>query len=218
MQITEIFANSVAEAVLKRRSAVLGAFPNPVVVDCETIADHEFDIHDCKEGGTVKCHRDAEDRAATYINGTAEAPHELVFIKYDEFLKQFRLAPDQDWSKDLSRVDYIVVIPDTNAYFLLHEISIGNIKSKESKARNQFIGTIRFLMSIPLVKKYIEACEARLCFVSARGCDDIKPSPRGVAAGFVRPYRLVPNPCEFKIPSLNNLGFTFWKGNIINIA
>lgn len=128
MQIIEIFASSVAQAVLKRRSAVLGAFPNPVVVDCETIADHVFDIRDCKEGGTVKCARTAEGRAATYINGAAEAPHELAFIKYDEFFKQFRLASDQDWSKDLSRVDYIVVIPDTNAYFLLHEISIGSIR------------------------------------------------------------------------------------------
>lgn len=218
MQIIEILKNNIASAVVKRRTKALGEFPDDVTVNYEIISQHVFDIHDCKSDGSIICDRNSSDRAATYINGTPETPYELLFIKYDEFINQFRKNSREDWSKDLKRADYIVTIPEKNDYFILHELSTGNIKSKGSDAKSQFIGTITFLMKIPEIKEYIDRCEVKQCIVSARGCDDIKPSPKGVAAGFSRPYRIVPNPCEFKVPMLNKLGFSVWKGNIVRIA
>ncbi|MDE5553569.1 MAG: hypothetical protein K2J10_00100 [Muribaculaceae bacterium] len=218
MSIIEILSNCVAPAVIKRREKQLGVFPDEVIVDYEIILDHIFDIHDCKSDGSIKCDRNSSDRAATYINGVPSAPYDLVFIKYDNFINQFRKSPKEDWSKDLKRADYIVTVLDSNNYFILHELSVGNIKSKGPDAKSQFIGTINFLMGIPEIKEYIDNCSMKKCIVSARGCDDIKPSPLGVAAGFSRPYKIIPNPCEFKVPSLNKLGFTVWKGNIVNIA
>ncbi|MDE6369142.1 MAG: hypothetical protein K2K94_07880 [Muribaculaceae bacterium] len=218
MGIIEILSNWVAPAVVKRREKQLGVFSDEVTVDYEIISEHIFDIHDCKSDGLIRCKRDSPDRAATYINGVSSASYDLLFIKYDNFIDQFRKSPREDWSKDLKRADYIVTVLDNNNYFILHELSVGNIKSKGSDAKSQFIGTINFLMGIPKIKEYIDNCTVKKCIVSAKGCDDIKPSPRGVAAGFSRPYKIIPNPCEFEIPSLNKLGFTIWKGNIVNIV
>lgn len=218
MRLIKILKDNVAPAVVKRKEGKLGAFPDDVVVDYEVISQHIFDIHDCKSDGSIVCDRNSADRAATYINGTSSAPYNLLFIKYDEFINQFRKSPNEDWSKDLKRADYIVCVSDNNDYFIIHELSVGNIKSKGHDAKSQFIGTLNFLMKIPEIKEYIYGCTTKKCIVSARGCDDIKPSPRGIAAGFSRPYKFIPNPCEIKIPSLNKLDFTIWKGNIVHIA
>ncbi|TGG39257.1 MULTISPECIES: hypothetical protein [Bacteroidales] len=218
MRLVEILKDNVAQAVVRRRKESLGSFPDEVTVDYELISLHEFDIHDCKPDRSILCDRNSPDRAATYINGTSSAPHDLLFIKYEEFINQFRKSSSVDWSKDLKRADYIVSLSVNNECFIIHELSIGNIKSKRSDAKSQFIGTINFLMKIPEAKEYIDGCTIKKCIVSARGCDDIKPSPRGIAAGFSRPYKFIPNPCEIKIPSLNKLDFTIWKGNIVHIA
>lgn len=218
MDILHILDTHTAISVESRKINSIGKFPNNVTVLTETIQEYEFDIHDCKSDGSIRCQRTAADRAATYLNGEIESPNNLLFIRYEEFLNQFRLDSSHDWAKGLSRVDYIVIIPDSMEYFILHEVSIGSIRSKQSDAKNQFIGTLKFLWSIPEMKQYIEKCTNKLCFVSALGCNDIKSSPKGVAAGFSRPYTIVPNPSEFKVPSINKLGFTIWKGNIVRIA
>ena len=217
MEILHILETYVATFVENRKKNSLGNFPDNVYIQTEAIREYEFDIHDCKNDGFIRCSRTAPDRAATYLNGEIESPNNLLFIKYEEFLNQFRLDASHDWAKGLSRVDYIVIIPDSMKYFILHEVSIGNIRSKQSDAKNQFIGTLRFLWSIPEMRQYIEKCTNKICFVSALGCNDIKSSPRGVATGFFRPYAIVPNPSEFKVPSINKLGFTVWKGNIVRV-
>lgn len=217
MDILHILESCVASSVENRKKSSLGKFPNEVSILTEAIQEYEFDIHDCKADGSVRCSRTSADRAATYLNGDPEIPNPLLFVKYEEFLNQFRLDASHDWAKGLNRVDYIVIIPDTKRYFMLHEVSIGKISNKQSDSKNQFIGTLRFLLTIPEMRQYIENCANKLCFVSALGCDDIKSSPRGIAAGFTRPYAIVPNPSEFKIPSINKLGFTIWKGNIVRI-
>lgn len=218
MDILRILKTDVAKSVENRKIGSLGNFPNNVEIYTEEIQDYEFCIHDCKTDGSIKCTPNNPDRAATYINGVHDAPNNLLFIKYEDFINQFRIDYSRDWSKDLSRVDYIVIIPGSKKYFLLHEVSIGNIKSKQSDAKHQFIRTMKFLWTIPSMRQYIETCSNKLCYVSARGCDDIKSTPRGIADGFARPYKIIPNPCEFSIPSLNKMGFTIWKGNIVRIA
>ena len=153
MNILNILETDVTTSIEKRREGSLGKFPNKVVVPIEIINDSEFDIHDCKADGEVRCARTAPDRAATYINGIAVTSKVLLFIKYEDYLNQFRLDPSHDWAKDLNRVDYIVVVPDSKKYFILHEVSIGEIKNKREKAKNQFIGTLKFLWSIPSMRQ-----------------------------------------------------------------
>lgn len=218
MRIVNLMVMRVAKTVVNNRLALWGPYPDSINVDYEVVSDHIFDIHDCKEDDSVVCAKGTEDRAATYINGVPGSTYNLMFVKYEEFLEQFRISPAQDWAKGLGRVDYIVVVPDSNRLFMLHEVSIGTIKNKEKKAKKQFLDTIKFLMKVPEMKAYIDGHSDKQCYVSARGCDDIKPSPRGVAAGFGRIYKIMPNPYELKIKALNDLGFTAWEGNIVKIV
>ena len=216
-QIVDILKNQVANAIIHRKIVSLGEFCGIIEVPTQVINKHIFHIHDCKADGLIECSQNSADRAATYKNGTPEAPNNLLFIKYEEFVNQFNKSNKCDWSKGLSRVDFIVVTKEFPKHFLMHEVSIGNINSKKADARNQFIRTLDFLLKVPEMKECINQFEIKRCLVSARGCDDIKPTPRGMADGFGRPYKLIPNPSEVRIPVINKVGFTIWKGNIIDV-
>lgn len=214
MKVIDILHNEVAEAIVDSRKDYLGAFPEPVTVDTVTVKESEFYIRDCKDDKSLICDADAEGRAAKYINATGG---KVLFVKYDEFVAQFRIDHHHDWSKNIGRADYIVVTPETDRHFIVHELSVGSIRSKEGKARNQFIRTLQLLRSVAEMKAYIDAHAVKRCIVSAKDCDEVPPTPMGVAAGFARPYGLIPDPTEIKIPSLNKIGFTVWKRKTVEV-
>lgn len=217
MEIIDILRGHVGPAVVEKRRTALGDFPRPIEVDFVIVRDHEFDIKDCKDDGEVVCPRTDDDRVATYLNGTAEDPYELMFVKYENFIKQFTIPGVGDWAHGIRRVDYIVLTPGEHRHFIVHEVSKGKIESKKCDAKNQFIRTVNLLRSVPEMRGYMDGFAKVRCFVSARGCDDVPRTPRNVARGFIASYRVVPNPVEITVPSLKKNNISVFKGNIVKV-
>lgn len=204
--------DAVAEINSTRPGDLPGPFPGPVNVPTEDIRDAVFDIVDVKGvGGSIK--RAPHSGTATYIN---QNRYLLRFIRYEEYLNQFRLNFELDWSKGMSRPDFIVYTPENNSHFIVHELSEGSIKSKRKKAVLQILNTLRFFHRIPSIRVFIDTFRSRQCFISADGCPEVS-SPMGMADGFMAVYASLPDPLPIHNQSIERMGFLAYETNVADI-
>lgn len=215
--MVELLRTDVAKAVNDRRPGNLPPFEGEIMVPVERIDDPLFHIRDVKRsGGSVKCDYNDPARAATYLNGDGDKPYSLCFIRYDEYLGQFT-TPDGDWSRGMSRPDFIVVTEDEADHFIIHEISTGKIGSKKSKGHRQLLSSVMFLCSIPAVKTYIGQFKHRTCYLSATGCVGVD-SPENIAGGFMSIYENLPDPVPIQNKAIENRGFEAYETNTIHLS
>lgn len=190
-------------------------FPNEPMVEFEMITDAGFDIVDTKGiGGSIK--RPVGEGTATYFNGTPDATHNLCFIKNEEYFNQFNILGIGDWAKGRSRPDYVVYTPDKPDYFIVHELSEGEVRSKLHKAVIQILNYLRFLSDNPESKTFIGLFDKRLCYVSAKGCVAV-PTPDGIADGFMDIYSLLPDPQPIHNKSIEKMGFSAYATNVVRL-
>ncbi len=209
-------ADVVARINEKRSGKLPDPFPNAVTVEYEDTAAPIFDITDVKGvGGSI--FRKPNTGEATYMNGDGEEPFELRFVKFEEYITQFRLDWRNDWSYGLSRPDFIVHTLDEPTYFLFHELSVGNIASKQSKACTQILNALRFLNGIPAFKDFMQGFTHKEGIISAKGCADTK-TPRGMGAGFMMVYQELPDPKPIQNQSVERMGFSLWATNIVRLS
>ena len=170
----------------------------PVIIQTEDTDKSVFDVVDTKDdiGTIVRAHGTGE---ATYYNGYG-MPYHLRFIKYEEFLNQFRFfcnGVNSDWAKDIARPDLICYTIDEKKYFIIHEVSKGEISSKRKKARKQLMNCVQFLNKSNIISEWISHFEKRLCIVSAHGC--VEATPNQMADAFNNIYNflfvLIPIKC-----------------------
>ncbi|MBD5326420.1 MAG: hypothetical protein HDS04_07070 [Bacteroides sp.] len=216
-----LLQNDVVDAINAQRSGKLEyAFPNQAVVPFEDINDTTFDIIDVKGiGGSAK--RPTGNGDATYINrsGINMSGLTLRFIRYEEYLNQFRIA-EGDWAQGMSRPDFIVYTPEESgdhSYFIVHELSTGHIGSKRHKAVTQILNTLRFFFTIPSVKEYIAGFANRVGYISAKGCIELQ-TPLDMGAAFMMPYQILPDPVPVANQSIARMGFQLFETNVINLT
>lgn len=200
-----------------------GTYPNwtktPVVLTEDTI-EKVFDIVDTKDSGDPIV-RPENTGTATYYNGDDDHSYELRFIKVEEFMDQFREYDGngkivRDWTKNMSRPDYIVYdTSEQKTYFIIHELSEGNIQNKRSKAMNQLMNMVKMLYESDLCRNYCSDFQKCLCYVSANGC--VTETPFDVAKGFMEAYKYLPDPLPLNNESIKKGGFIAFQSNVVKL-
>lgn len=122
----------------------------------------------------------------------------------------------KDWAKGMSRPDYIVYdMSGERMYFVIHELSEGNIKSKRSKAVTQLLNMVRMIHEASGSRQYCESFQKRLCYISASGC--VTETPFDVANGFMEAYMNLPDPLPLENKSIERRGFLAFQSNVVKL-
>lgn len=184
-------------------------------VRVEDISDHLFDVDDPKDdAATVK--RAVGEGAASYVNGRPDAPYNLRFICYDEYMHQF-VFDDGDGHTDKSMLkshtrmaDFVVY--DTSAshvWIVVNELSKGAEGNKRGKGRVQLANTIDLLCRSAAIKEFVEPFANKWCVLSAS--DQRVMTHNGWADGFMGAYTILPEPLKFQFGAMKRLGFTGYE-------
>lgn len=174
----------------------------PVIEDTSA---EVFDVADTKDNNHI-IHPIGQG-TATYYNSKKE---DVRFICYEQIVDAFG-----NLAKGVSRCDLLAYTKNKNTIFILHELSIGNIGSKRSKARNQLFGTLHTLHNIANIWNTISQFKDRRCILSCRS--SIAASPQGVADGFMAIYSVLPDPIPMNAAQITRLGFSAWETTDIKI-
>lgn len=202
-----------------KRNATYAEWSTEPIVLTEDTCEKVFDIVDTKEVGDPIV-RPVDSGTATYYNGDENHNYELRFVKNEEFFNQFRVTDTdgrvKDWAKGMSRPDYIVYdMSGERMYFVIHELSEGNIKSKRSKAVTQLLNMVRMIHEASGSRQYCESFQKRLCYISASGC--VTETPFDVANGFMEAYMNLPDPLPLENKSIERRGFLAFQSNVVKL-
>ena len=100
-------------------------------------------------------------------------------------------------------------------FFIIHELSEGNIQSKKSKAMNQLLNMVRMLHEAPQSRQFCDSFQKRLCYVSASGC--VTETPFDMANGFMEAYKNLPEPLPLNNTSIESRGFKAYQTNVVKL-
>lgn len=187
----------------------------------EDIPDKVFDIRDVKgTANSIKCAPQTGD--ATYYNGDGQHQYVLRFIRYEEFVNQFRTYKengqiDNDWTKNWSRPDYMAYdVSGQKRCMIIHELSQGNIRSKHKDGKTQLLNTVLILSKIPEFQSFLNEFQGRCyCFLSAQGC--VEATPDGMADSFLEIYQKLPDPLPINNTSITRRGFQAFETKVIKL-
>ena len=199
----------------------LGKLPTWIktpVVSQEDIIDKIFDIVDLRgAGGSIKRPNGAGE--ATYHNNGLYIP---CFIKYDDFLTQFRIYNASrriimDWAEGIKRADFLVYDKsEEKKFFIIHELSKGSKRNKKAKGIKQLLDTIATLWGQVNIKTYITSTFKNLfCYISMKRC--AKSTPSSIADGFLEIYKQLPNAIAIPNPEFGLMGFKAFETNEVEL-
>lgn len=182
-------------------------------VRVEDISDHLFDVDDPKDdAATVK--RAVGEGAASYVNGRPDAPYNLRFICYDEYMHQFVFDDGQGHTDtsllkgNTKMADLIVYDRDeSRVWIVIHELSKGSVQNKRNRARLQLSATLNMLCKSEKVKAFIGKFSNKWCITSAKDDRKLTTTPNGMADAFMEAYSVQPEPLEFNFGVINRFGF-----------
>lgn len=218
--LEDLLRSDLLAFINSNRAGNLPEWSTPAVVIYEDIPDKFFDIRDVKNvDGSIKC--DFGNGEASYFNGDEGHSYLLRFIRYEEFVNQFRIhqadGSFQDWTRGWSRPDYMAYdISENKRCFIIHELSSGDIRSKHKDGKMQLLKTVVALCKIPSMKQFFNTFAGRcFCFLSARGCVDA--TPMGMADSFMDIYNKLPNPLPIDNKSITNRGFLAFETKVVKL-
>lgn len=216
----DLMKTELLKIINSKRNKTLPEWNKPVEVYVEDTDEKIFDIIDTKAVGGSMFVAQGEGQA-TYFNGEENTLHHLRFISYEQFLNQFCISDEsnggnlKDWAKGLARPDYMCYTVGEDKYFILHELSEGNVENKRKKARGQLVNCLLLMKHSQTMMHYIDKFEHRLCILSARGC--VEASPMGMADGFNEIYNNIPDPIPMKCVTFERLGFEAYETKAVKL-
>ena len=218
----DLMRSALVDLINERRGGHLPEWTEDVIVVSEETVEKVFDIVDTKNnpGGIV---RQANSGQATYYNGDEAHTYRLKFVKYEEYIDQFKKpamvagGKDNDWCKGASRPDYLCYSVDDSEHFIIHELSEGSIRSKLSDARNQLTRCVQFLMKSPKIKQYLQHFKKRICYLSVPDGVRMEYSPNGMADSFSEIYKNIPDPNPIKCRTFERNGFEAYETKVVRL-
>ena len=216
--IEELLKTDFVEYLNKKQSGHLPPWTKTPVVPEEVITDKIFDITDLQGGtGSIKC--PVGKGEATYHNEGSYIP---CFIKYDDFLSQFRSYDSsgriiKDWAEGIKRADYLVYDQsEEKKFFIIHELSKGNKRNKRSKGIKQLIDTVLTLWNQTGIKTHIEnTFNNLLCYLSTKR--SIESTPLSMADGFLDIYKQIPGTIAITNSEFESKGFRAFETNLVEL-
>lgn len=216
----ELLKGELLTIINSKRNKTLPEWDKPVEVYVEDTDEKIFDVIDTKATSGSMFVAQGEGQT-TYFNGSEDSLHHLRFISYERFLNQFRVPVDakngifKDWAKGLARPDYMCYTKGEDKYFILHELSEGNVENKRKKARGQLVNCLLMMKHSQMLMTYLKKFEHRLCILSAQGC--VECSPMGMADGFNEIYNNIPDPVPMKCVTFERLGFEAYETKAVKL-
>jgi hypothetical protein len=214
----DLLKSEIVKYINIHRSEILEEWNKKTEIQTETISDRIFDIVDLRsKQGSIKCSQGTGE--ATYFNASNLS---LCFIRYEDFINQFRTYNDRgqiekDWTKGWSRPDYIAY--DSGAekqYFIIHELSSGDISNKHTDGRKQLLNTVLLLCSQNEINDKLQNdFKERVCFLSAKGC--VKATPNSNADSFMEIYNHLPDPIPIHNKAVEKRNFKEFETNAIKL-
>ena len=209
--LEDLLKGAMLNYINQHRAGNLDEWKSEPTVVTEDISDKVFGIRDVKgTANSIRCERGAGD--ANYYNGDEGHQYVLRFVRYEEFLDQFRTYNvsgqiDKDWTKNWSRPDYMAYdISGQNRCMIIHELSKGNIRNKHKDGRLQLLNTVVALSKIPELKAFLDQYKGCCyCFLSAQGC--VEATPSGMADSFMEIYQKLPDPLPINNNAIARRGF-----------
>lgn len=214
----ELLKSEIVKYLNMHRSKILEEWKKEPEIQTETISDRIFDIVDLRgKQGSIKCPQGEGE--ATYFNVNNLS---LCFIKYEDFINQFRTYNDRgqiekDWTKGICRPDYIAYDSgEEKKYFIIHELSSGDIASKHTDGRIQLLNTVLLLFSQKEIKNTLKNdFKERLCFLSAKGC--VEATPNSNADSFMEIYKHLPDPIPIHNKAIEKRYFKAFETKAIKL-
>jgi hypothetical protein len=133
----------------------------------DVIDDVKFDIKD-KES-TIK--QPIGKGSVTYNNPQKKI---IAIIDYEFFLNLQPHQPNCTTADDvikrleLKEPDFIVYDLDNKAFFILNELSFGNLNNKRKDAYKQLHNAILHFDKVPSIKAFIDSFEKKICMFSCK--------------------------------------------------
>lgn len=184
----------------KSTLALLTLMPDVHTDDC---SDALFDVSDYQNNGTII--QPQGTGQAHYFNSSQNPIRNMRFIAYEHFIDMLG-----DYSKGWKRADLIAYdTSNRKSYFIIQELSVGKLHSKEGDARIQMQNTLLKLWESPRIKDYIQGFANRWCVVSAT--EGLQPTPRDMSEGFNAIYNVIPDPIPVKAAMVEKRQFKMWK-------
>lgn len=219
--LEDLLKGAMLDYINSRKAGNLPEWSKPPTVTTEDISDKIFGIRDVKgTPNSVKCAPQTGE--ATYYNGDEQHQYVLRFIRYEEFVDQFRTynnngSIDKDWTKNWSRPDYMAYdVSGQKHCMIIHELSKGNIKNKHQDGRSQLLKTVLRLCEVKEIQTFLEDFKDRCyCFLSAQGCVDV--TPNNMADSFMEIYKKLPDPLPIDNSAITKRGFKAFETKVIRL-
>lgn len=219
--LEELLKTALRNAINSSKPGHLPDWTTTPIVKTEDIDDKIFGIKDLRGAvGTIKCSKD--DGEATYFNGDDSHHYILRFIRYEDFINQFRTFTadgkiDGDWTKGWSRPDYIAYdLTDEKRCMIIHELSGGEIRNKRKDGKTQLLKTVIALDKEPAIKTYLSQFYGKCyCYLSAKGCVDVTPD--SMADSFMTIYNKLPDPIPIQNNAIAKRGFQAFETRVVKL-
>ncbi len=173
----------------------------------ESTKQFSFDLMDKTEPFIVE----ENSGSVTYKN-----PEEkTVFVtNYEEFIKTL----PKNLQNGKKRCDFLVYQEGKTEFFILNELSQSkNIDSKESDALYQLHNSLETLLEVYSIKQKLDSCKQKLCIFSNKFKKIV--SPLGMADAFNASFMTMPQKAvTFDYDAINNLGFIYYRANVIELG
>lgn len=192
---------------------------NEIVPVSTELSDYKFDLVDSKDNPI----RSFETGTAHYINGEKDNNYTLKIILYDGFIHQFTYDdgkgnPRVNRLKDGIKVsDFLVYeTSEDKIYFIVHEISEEDSKTKSRAAKKQLSDTLNQLYKSDVIAHFIDGFKNKLCIYSANDSRQIE-SPEGMADGFNEIFKILPEPIKFNWGQIGTYGFSAFETSYVHL-
>lgn len=194
--------NNLFDLFNKERPGGTEPLSGPPTIVYEDTTQTLFDIADPKNKDSKIYIVEVGKGQATYHNDRETA---LRIINYEAFVNLFTESHID--KKGRSRVDFLVYDRgESKEHFILNELSVGNVRSKLSKARLQLQNTLHDLMKDKEVKEYISSFKKKQCILSCR-TEQPPKSPLDMAAAFTMAVSIIPQNSVFSAKSIERAEF-----------
>lgn len=221
MQLEDLLKGTMLDFINRHKSGNLPDWKVTPIVLIEDIPDKTFGIRDVKgTTNSIKCAPHTSE--ATYYNGDDQHQYILRFIRYEEFVNQFRTysqtgSIDKDWTKNWSRPDYMAYdISGQKRCMIIHELSKGDIRNKHKDGKIQLLKTVMRLCEVKEIQDFLDEFKGRCyCFLSAQGCVDVTPD--NVADSFMEIYKKLPDPLPIDNSSIAKRGFRAFETKVVRL-
>ena len=192
---------------------------NEIVPQSTEISVYKFDLVDSTENPI----RRFETGTAHYINGEKDNNYSLKIIFYDDFIHKFTYDNGKGYAR-ISRLsdgikvsDFLVYdTSEDKVYFIVHEISEEDSRTKKRAAKKQLSDTLNQLYQSDVISCFIDEFKNKLCFFSAKDNRKIE-STEGMAEGFNEIYKILPEPIKFNWGQIGTHGFCAFETSYVQL-